>query len=245
MKNLLSKASRRLGWNLVKNRDGAITRHHYAFQLNKLFALTKPTMIIDVGGNRGQFYDFIQRFTDFDGAFVTFEPIPELHQFLAKKSAGVSNWQVRPVALGSEAAELKLNVMKGDDFSSFLPPSQTSGWIEDQNQVEREVTVPVHRLDAIFEEITVNGANERIFLKMDTQGFDLEVFKGASGILGQVVAMQSEVAFQTIYDGMPDVTEALDTFRAAGFGVTAFSKVADLNDAAVEFDCLMVNQNRA
>ena len=72
MKNLLSKASRRLGWNLVKNRDGAITRHHYAFQFNKLFALTKPTMIIDVGGNRGQFYDFIQRFTDFDGAFVTF-----------------------------------------------------------------------------------------------------------------------------------------------------------------------------
>ena len=242
MKRFLSKVSRHLGWNLVKNRESAVLRHHYAFQLNKLFRMTRPTMIIDVGGNRGQYFDFIQRFTDYRGPVVTFEPIPELYEFLSKKASGIPNWTIMPVALGAADTEMQLKVMRSDDFSSFLPPAESAGWIEQANQVKREITVPVKRLDGLLADITPDPCAERMFLKLDTQGFDLEVFAGAEGILPQVVALQSEVAMQPIYEGMPDIARSLEVFRNAGFGVTAFSKVADLDNVAVEFDCLMINR---
>ena len=223
MKRLFSKAARRLGWNLVKNREGAVVRNHYAFQLNKLFGMTEPTMIIDVGGNRGQFYDFILRFTDYRGPIITFEPVPALFEFLSTKAKDVPNWTIMPVALGAADKEMQLNVMRSDDFSSFLPPAASAGWIEQANQIEKAITVPVKRLDAVLKDISSDVSTERIFLKLDTQGFDLEVFAGAQGILANIVALQSEVAMQPIYEGMPEISESLKVFRDAGFGVTAFS----------------------
>ncbi len=128
------------------------------------------------------------------------------------------------IALGASDTEKQLNVMASDDFSSFLSPANSRGWIQGSNTVKKTVSVPVKRLDSIFDDIAPKGSTERVFLKLDTQGFDLKVFEGAKGVLPNIVAMQSEVAMQPIYEGMPDGIESLNAFRAAGFGVTAFQR---------------------
>ena len=56
-----------------------------------------------------------------------------------------------------------------------------------------------------------------MYLKMDTQGFDLEVFSGAISVLGSIVALQSEVAFRRIYEGAADFHQASEAFASAGF----------------------------
>jgi len=56
-----------------------------------------------------------------------------------------------------------------------------------------------------------------MYLKMDTQGFDLEVFAGATSVLGSIVALQSEVAFRRIYVGVADFHQASEVFASAGF----------------------------
>ena len=76
--------------------------------------------------------------------------------------------------------------------------------------------VPVRRLDALLDAITADVPDRRLYLKLDTQGYDLEAFAGMGERTAEVCAMQSEVAVMPIYDGMPMMAEALATYAAAG-----------------------------
>jgi hypothetical protein len=78
---------------------------------------------------------------------------------------------------------------------------------------------------------------------MDTQGWDLEVLAGAERTLDRVVALQSEVSVRPIYDGMPGLTESLQTFEERGFLLSGLFPVnVDRDFAAVEFDCVAVRR---
>ena len=77
---------------------------------------------------------------------------------------------------------------------------------------------------------------------MDTQGFDLNVFKGVQQHLEQIQTMQSEISIRELYEGMPDYLTALKTYTDAGFTISGlFPVTRDKNDLSViEFDCVMV-----
>ena len=79
-----------------------------------------------------------------------------------------------------------------------------------------EVLATVRRAD---------GGRPRVFLKMDTQGFDLEVFGGLGEWQQDVVGLQSEVALLLIYEGMPRMREALDVYEAAGYEISGLYPV--------------------
>ena len=57
-------------------------------------------------------------------------------------------------------------------------------------KIEKEESVSMRRLDTVFSELTSSlGASVRFALKMDTQGYDLEVFKGASRTLPKIAVL--------------------------------------------------------
>ena len=75
---------------------------------------------------------------------------------------------------------------------------------------------------------------------MDTQGYDVEVFRGASGCIGDVRGLQSELSVQPMYQGMPHYVEALDVYRTAGFDLHNLSVVNRTADGGfVELNCFM------
>jgi hypothetical protein len=82
----------------------------------------------------------------------------------------------------------------------------------------------------------------RPYLKLDTQGFDLDVFAGAGERIGEFAGMQSELALMQVYEGMPRLPEALPVYEAAGFDVAAMYPVSRQGKTArvLEFDCVMV-----
>jgi FkbM family methyltransferase len=86
----------------------------------------------------------------------------------------------------------------------------------------------------------------RVLLKLDTQGFDLEAFAGAAGVLDQIVALQSEVALLTIYEHMPRMEESMRVYEAAGFEVTGLYPVSreGRTGRVLEYDCVMVRADR-
>jgi FkbM family methyltransferase len=55
-------------------------------------------------------------------------------------------------------------------------------------------TVQVKRLDDVIGEVSAASASRSIYLKLDTQGYDLEVIKGAGATLESVAALQTEVS---------------------------------------------------
>ena len=81
----------------------------------------------------------------------------------------------------------------------------------------------------------------RLFPKMDTQGYDLEVFRGAHLLLPNIKSLLSELSLIPIYDGMPTYLQALSTYQAAGFSVSGFYPVTRNEKLALnEVDCVMV-----
>ncbi len=196
--------------------------------------------VIDVGANHGQYARRLRR-AGYRGRIVSFEPVAETFARLQASAAGDPSWSVHRCALGREEAVATMHVVPGT-LSSVLAP--TAFGLDRYRQLRdpTDEDVPVRRLDGILDELTAGLEEPRIFLKLDTQGYDLEVFAGLGERVGELAGLQSEVALMPIYEGMPTMPEAIAAYEAAGFEVTALYPVSRQSDTGrvLEFDCVMV-----
>jgi len=200
--------------------------------------------VLDVGANRGQFALEL-RDAGYCGHVVSFEPVPEAFAELERAATRDDAWTAYPWALGREEGSMPMNVV-ADTLSSLLPATSFGARRHPRLREPTTVEVLVRRLDAILDEVLVPVSDPRPYLKLDTQGYDLEVFAGLGERASDVVAMQSEVALLKLYDGMPRMPEALAVYEAAGFEITGLYPVSrDMRTARVlEFDCVMVGKAR-
>lgn len=204
--------------------------------LQRLFADNRIETVIDVGANLGQFHDFLRHQVGFAGRIESFEPTPELAAKLKEKAATDPNWTIHACALGSEAGSMKLNLMKLSVFNSFRVPVPRPGL--DDNVIVNHIDVRVCTLNAIFGE---REDLDRTYLKIDAQGFDLEILKGGDAVASKIPALQTEISFASIYDGVPGYARSIEAFEEHGFAVKdLFLVVADSRGVALEFDCIMI-----
>ena len=94
------------------------------------------------------------------------------------------------------------------------------------NQVVRVERVPVSTLAALWADIEREFRPAAPFLKLDTQGYDLQVLAGAGDALARVVGVQSEIAFKPLYAGMPTWVETVTKLQELGFDPTGFTPIA-------------------
>jgi len=191
------------------------------------------TCLVDVGANAGQYARLIRRL-GFTGTIVSFEPNPAVFRTLQQSRAGDPNWKGVNCGLGSEDGELEMNIFEESLISSFLPGKMVTSKIKEVRKV------PVRRLDSVLQEILPGVAAERIYLKCDTQGFDLQVVKGAAGLMRQIVGLQSEIAVKTLYVGMPRYLESLAFYESLGLELMDLWLVGrTVTGEAMEYDCVM------
>lgn len=209
--------------------------------LQRLFAHYGIETVLDVGANRGQYRDFLRHRVGFLGMIHSFEPIPELVAEMRGRQAGDPNWDIHRVALGREEGAATLNIAKHAVFSSLRQLSDLAKReFSTGSEVKETVTVPVRTLDALLPALR-EVAGHRVYLKLDTQGFDQEVMAGAPSLLRIVPAVQFEMAIRHLYEGVPDYRTMLATMEAAEFELSGlFPVTVDSAVRAVEFDCVMV-----
>jgi FkbM family methyltransferase len=209
------------------------------YVLNKL----SINCVLDVGANRGQ-YGTLLRKIGYHGWILSFEPVRDSYEVLKAVAAERERWRVFPYALGATNERREINVAEETVFSSFLTPREESQIRFPTNRLERKEEVDVRRLDRVLETCLMDISSPRIYLKLDTQGFDLSVIEGAQNILPRILALQTEVALSSIYQGMHSFTESIDRFQAAGFEVVDFITVnRDMDQlCAVEMDCIMARR---
>lgn len=173
--------------------------------------------MLDVGANRGQFASELRK-VGYRGHIISFEPIQKEFAVLRRAFRNDAKWQGYQLALGSEDSVAEINVIPGMTFmSSILKP------IVRQKKVEK---IEVRRLDSLLPERLAKVREPKVFLKMDTQGYDLEVFKGAGESCKTILGLQSEICVQPHYEGMPHYLDALATYEKAGFELFNLSTVA-------------------
>jgi FkbM family methyltransferase len=128
-----------------------------------------------------------------------------------------SAWEVFNLGLGSSQQELTINVSENLASSSFLSVTALSTQAEPLSQFSGTQKVNVVRLDHFLKERINNFEN--VFLKIDVQGFELEVLKGAEGILKNVKAIQLEMSFVPLYVDGPLYSDILFWIERNGFEV--------------------------
>jgi len=103
--------------------------------------------------------------------------------------------------------------------------------------------VAVRTLDVVLPVLQERIGFARPYLKIDTQGFDIEVLRGAGASLPGVKALQTEASIIGLYKGMPQYIDTLRYLDERGFDITGLYPVS--RDSAlrlVEFDCVMINR---
>jgi FkbM family methyltransferase len=240
---LIDKRAARAQMSKVQRQTGSYLAHE---QISAIMSKQRINCVFDVGANVGQYAQRL-RTSGYRGRIVSFEPVPHLAAELRAKAESDHDWQVFECALGEEEGSAEINaVPDAGTMSSLLPTSEFGrSWSADLSNVRTE-TISVTRLDSVFDKATEGIRSPRIYLKMDTQGFDLQAFRGAGDRLGDVSALQSEVACLPIYEGMPRLPEMLAVYEAAGFEIAGMYPVNFHRRTlrVIEFDMLMIRAQR-
>lgn len=202
-----------------------------------MLRLSRVDCALDIGAHCGEFGQRL-RTIGFQGRIVSVEPVGSSFDVLSRVARSDSNWEVCQFALGSRTGAAEINVSDAAAFSSFLSLSSLGRTEYPASRASRQEKVEIHRLDDVWPSLV--GDTKRIFLKLDTQGFDLEVLKGASKHLSAVVVLQMELSLKPIYNDMPKFGDALSYAEDLGFEVTGFFPVTrDERFRLVEVDCVL------
>jgi hypothetical protein len=105
----------------------------------------------------------------------------------------------------------------------------------------------MRQLAAVIDEHLLMQPDASIFVKTDTQGFDLQVLRSVGHRLDDIKAAQIELAARPMYQRMPTLSQGLSELEQLGFEVTGMFPVAREMDhmRIIELDCVMCRSPRA
>ncbi len=125
-----------------------------------------------------------------------------------------------PCALSSQHGERPFHLLVAEGSSSLFAPNYpfiNRTVAEPGYRLQRELRLTTKPLDAALAEESIRGID---FIKIDTEGYELEILKGAPDTLKDVFAVELEVWFNPVFVGAP-LFRDVDAFMAAQ-GFTLF-----------------------
>jgi FkbM family methyltransferase len=183
-----------------------------------LMAEERISLAIDVGANSGQWAREL-RSAGYRGRIVSFEPGAEAFAKLEKAAAADQLWDCRRLAIGARAGTAPLHVSGNSVSSSLLRHSDRQLAAEPRSAVVSTETVELRRLDELE---GLANADDRILLKADVEGGELDVLAGAVGLLGRTRLLELELSAIALHDHQPLLGEVVHWCEEAGFGLTGF-----------------------
>ena len=201
--------------------------------------------VFDVGANDGQYATQLRKKVGYKGLIISFEPIPESAQIIREKSKNDPRWIVEECALSTSDGHHTFHVMADSQFSSLSNPrhDETSLFLN-SNKTVRDIVVKTETLDTAFGRLAEIYSFERPFLKMDTQGYDLEVVEHGKNVLHKFLGLQSELAIRKLYENSIGFRDAISRYEQLGFYLSGFiPNNGILSPRMIETDCIMVRND--
>ena len=192
------------------------SRHPIA-RRQHLFRQYQIDTVIDVGANGGQYGQFLRRI-GYQGRIVSYEPLSSAFASLQVAAAGDPSWETHNLGIGKAEGSATLNVSDNSESSSLLRmlPSHLQSFPESRYIATETITLTT--LEKALADIPTSA---RIFVKIDTQGYELPVIEGAGDSLKRVSGVQLEMSIVSLYEGetlMADMVNHMDRrgFRLMG-----------------------------
>jgi len=160
--------------------------HHY--NLIKLSKLEKPEVIIDIGSNVG-FFIFLTKKLFPDATIFGIEPLPNIFAALSSNVGNLDGVILSNVAVGDEIQSAKMIFDSVDTYQSRI--SQ-----------DGKVSIQVTTLDELLKDRNLSKVD---LLKIDVEGFEEKVLRGAHGILSiskylilEIITSDDQVIFSKV-----------------------------------------------
>lgn len=178
---------------------------------------TKVDFVLDVGANEGQFAKKISEL--FPAAKIyCFEPLKlpfaNLNSWAATQGGRVSCFNI---GLGDSVGEVQMHFHVNHSPSSSLLSSTTHGQqLYPQTKMERIEMIKVNTLDKFYSDY-LGQLSGNVLLKLDVQGFEDRVLRGAKELLTHVSACLLEVCLDPLYENQANFLDLVHIMDKAGF----------------------------
>lgn len=169
--------------------------------------------LLDVGANRGQF-SLVCRRQKPGARIVAFEPLPGPAAVYRALFAGDANVRLHQVALGTQRGTVPMHVSARDDSSSLLPiaEAQVRNFPGSHEVGTHDVTMVL-----LPDLIKAQEMGRHNVLKIDVQGFELEVLKSAETLLALFDHIYVECSYVPLYVGQSLAGQVIAFLEARGF----------------------------
>ena len=197
--------------------------------------------LIDVGSNNGQFALLVNDLKP-ECKIYMIEPIKKCHLlqkkiFKNKKNIKLLNF----AAFSKNSFKETFYVTTENDSSSLLEP----GEIQSNNFntiVDNIILVETKKLD----NVDFNFSNlDNVFLKIDVQGTELNVLKGAKCILKKINFIYIECSLVPFYKKQMLFDEIVVYLNKCGFKISSLNNITAVSNECLQFDCLFSRKERS
>lgn len=190
--------------------------------------------VLDVGGHHGQFTLFaLERFPK--AQIITFEPQAEGAAKIRDTVAGEARVRVVNCALSDSTGSADLHISGRSDSSSLLPIGDEQTAAYPGTEETSTESVQLETLDNFMPEPPVGPT----LLKIDVQGAEMSVLRGAEVTLSSIDSIFVECSFVELYEGQAQADEVIQFLAARGFRIAGvFGPAYDKNGRCLQTDVL-------
>jgi|TARA_Y100000389_G_scaffold154364_1_gene154869 FkbM family methyltransferase len=226
---------------LIKNktwRKGLYKNIAANIELENIIKALDIDIIIDIGSNKGQFILLTEKLLNCKKIY-SFEPIKELIEKQKKFFSYRDDINFYNFALGQKTEKKKFFLTKRKDSSSFLKINENID--NDDYLIENEINVNIHCLDNI---INNQDLSESTLVKIDVQGYELEVLKGSLGILKKIKYILIEVSENEIYKNQALSSDIINFLKQKNFSILRENKSTKIKKTnLIQKDILLINDS--
>ena len=196
--------------------------------------------VVDIGANRGQFALVVHN--HFPRAnIISFEPLEEPSRIFKRVFSNDPNITLHTYAIGREKTTAMMHITRDDDSSSFLPITKTQSTLFPGATEKETRQVAVLPLSEALGTTSIPPAS---LLKIDVQGFELEVLQGCEDILERFSHLYIECSFIELYEGQALAHQIIAWLEQRNF---ILSDIHNLyygkNGKAIQGDFLFTHQS--
>ena len=153
----------------------------------------------------------------YKGRIVSFEPTSDAYKKLVSKAKRFQNWKIHEqVAIGDELGTVTINIAGNNAASSsILKMNKIDEESAPQSKFIASEVVELITIDSVYNEYFEDG--DKCLLKIDVQGFEDQVLKGAINCLKSVSVVKVECSLVSLYENDKIFDYYFDFFKQNGF----------------------------
>jgi len=193
--------------------------------------------VVDIGANRGQFALAVHTFLP-DATVLAFEPLGGPASKFRRVFESVKQVRLQQFAIGASACVADIHVSHSDDSSSLLPIGDLQ-----QKHFPGTAEAGVEKVNMKCLSDVVRGTDilGTALLKIDVQGYEMEVLRGSVNLLPHFAYAYVECSFVELYQGQPLADEVIAFLREHGLRLGGAHNLSyDSDGSALQGDFLFV-----